>query len=431
MDSMKNRVVMCIDLKSFYASVECVLHGLDPRTAKLAVAGDLKRESSIILAASIGLKKLGVKNRGRLFEIPKKDDILVVRARMKKYLEFSTKINSVYLKYVHPDDIYIYSIDETFLDITKSMHLFAKTPKQFAIKIMREIFQTIGIPSACGIGENMLMAKLALDIEAKSMPNNISYWTKSDLPSKLWTITNLTDMWGIGGRMEKRLRDIGIFSIGDLANYNRKILIEKFGVMGAELQDHANGIDTSIISNKGEQVVRDKSYGAGQTLYQDYYENAVVILHEIVDEIAMRLRRHNAACQVVSISIGYSKAIGGGFSRQMKIPATALYSDITGAVDRLFYKNYKVGTPIRKVNVSVSGLVNINFMQQTLFKNIDKEMAIATATDNIKDKFGKTAVLRATSYTKSGNARFRSTLVGGHNAEIGSEDNIKAAKDLN
>ncbi len=414
------RNILCIDLKSFYASAECVLHGVDPFTTKLAVAGSVNREGSIILAASIGLKKMGVKNRCRLYEVPKGKDVMIVQARMKKYLEISNVINSVYLNFVSPDDMHIYSIDETFLDVTNSMHLFAKSDVEMAELIINSVYEKTGIPSACGIGDNMLLAKYALDLEAKNTKTQVAKWKYEDIPTKLWPIRPLSKVWGIGSKMEKKLNRMGFYEIGDIAKCNKNKIIDKFGVLGEELYAHVHGYDLQIRGYNSS--VRNRSYGMGQTLFKDYFENTKVLLLEMAEKQGKRLRDDKYNCTVVHLSVSYSLSVGGGgFSRQMKVDATNHTKKIHETLVSLFDKHYEKSYPIRRLRISLSGIVKCESVQMSLFEDIKKVSDLDRAVDYIKDKFGKTSVLRGVSYTKDGTAKYRSSLIGGHNAELGSE----------
>lgn len=414
---MENRRILCIDLKGFYASCECVLRGLDPTTARLAVVGSLNREGSIVLAISPAVKKLGVKSRCRYFELPKDKGIIMAPARMRAYLEYSQKILQIFLKYVPLEQLHIYSVDESFLDVTETMHLFAKDERDMARLIMEEIREETGIPSACGIGPNMLLAKLALDLEAKKMPDGIAHWRYEDVKEKLWPVTPLSEMWGIGQNMEIKLNALGLFKVGDIANYDVNKLIKKFGVLGEELYYHSHGIDYSRIDQP--YFIRSRQYSVGQTLFNDYYENIEPVLLEQVEELAMRIRLKRKMGRTVHLSIGYSRDVGGGgFSRQITLEEpTNLTREIYEACLFLFYKYYD-GRPIRKVVVSVGQICDDTAMQLDLFNDRYKERSLAYSIDEIRQKYGKASVLRGVSYLDHSTALRRSKLIGGHYADL-------------
>jgi len=196
-----HRNIICIDIKSFFASVECALLGLDPFEVPLVVADQSRGGGSIVLAVSPYLRKLGVPSRCRIFELPKNVNIVYQKPRMEKYLEYSTKIVEIYLRYVSDEDLYVYSIDEAFLDVTEYLNFYQKTDYELAQTILNTIMSELKLIATCGIGPNMLMAKLALDIESKKAPNYIAKWDYEDIPNKLWTVSPLSEMWGIGRNM--------------------------------------------------------------------------------------------------------------------------------------------------------------------------------------------------------------------------------------
>ncbi|PKL01231.1 MAG: damage repair protein [Tenericutes bacterium HGW-Tenericutes-1] len=411
---------MCIDLKSFYASVECALLGLDPFKTPLVVADHSRGGGSIVLAVSPYLKKFGVPGRCRIFELPTNIKIIFQKPRMEKYLEYSTKIVEIYLRFVSEEDMYVYSIDEVFLDLTEYMNFYKKTDVQIAKMIMAEIYKETKVYSTCGIGPNMLMAKLALDIESKHSPDFIAKWDYENLPEKLWKVTPLSEMWGIGRNMEAHLNKMGLFKIGDIANFDVKRLKRKFGIIGEELYYHTHGIDSSLIQDKNNIKPIAKSYGTGQTLFRDYFPPDVYqIVLELVDDVSRRLRMSKKKAKTIHFGIGYSKEAGGGFSRQLSLDQpTSSESEIYKACLHLFNQYYE-REPIRRVHVSVTNLVEQPEMQINLFEDINqaiKEAEVFSAIDEIKFKYGKNAVNRASSELKASTVKARNDMIGGHNA---------------
>ena len=411
--------IICIDLKSFYASVECVLRGLNPFTTPLVVADKSRSNGSIVLAVTPYLKRRGVKSRCRIFELPDDPSIIFAKPRMKKYLEFSTKIIEIYLSYVSYEDMHIYSVDEVFLDLTSYLSFYKKTDVEMAKIILKDILETTKIPATCGIGSNMLLSKIALDIESKKSPTFIAKWTYEDVPTKLWPIFPLSKMWGIGQNMERNLNRLGILRIGDLAHYPLSKLRKYYGIMGEELYHHAHGIDMSIINEKSVYKPVSKSYGMGQTLFHDYYGDTVTqIILEMTDEVTKRLRAGNKKAYTINLGISYSKEIGGGFNRQMTlIFPTCNESEIYNACISLFDEFYD-SSPIRKVTIRVSNLVEEYFIQLNLFKDMNKvikDHKLHSSIDNIKFKYGKSAALRASSLLKDSTVMARNKMVGGHN----------------
>ena len=262
------RDIICIDLKSFFASVECIERNLDPFKTPLVVCNP-ERHDSITLAVTPYLKKLGVEGRTRVYNLPKNIKIIKVPPRMKLYKEKSKEVIKIYLEFIEASDMHIYSIDEVFLDVTNYLHLYKCNVDELALKIINRIKEKTGLTTTAGIGPNLLLAKVSMDIEAKHVKNNIAHWEYKDIKTKLWNITPLHKMWGIGLRLEKRLNNLGIYSIKDLALYNKNTLKNKFGIIGEELWNHANGIDNSKISEFNQES-KNKSYGHSQVLYKDY-----------------------------------------------------------------------------------------------------------------------------------------------------------------
>ena len=307
-----NRHFLCIDLKSFFASCECLERKLDPFSYPLVVANPNQGNGAITLAVSPYLKEQGVPSRVRLYEIPKHIKYTIVKPRMNLYLEKSREVVAVYLKYVSKEDLHIYSIDECFLDVTDYLKMYQKTDYELALDILDDVKKSTGLYATCGIGPNMLLAKVSMDIEAKHNKDFIAKWTYEDIPNKLWKISPLSKMWGIGPRMEKNLNKLGIFSIYDLAYYDRNKLKQKFGVIGLELWNHANGIDLSRIESFKKE--KDHSYSHSQVLFKDYNgENIKIIIREMVDVLAIRLHQNHKTCSSIGFGIGYSKSVGGGF----------------------------------------------------------------------------------------------------------------------
>ncbi|MED0950967.1 DNA repair protein [Bacillus cereus] len=415
---LPNRIILCVDLRSFYASVSCIKMGLDPLHTKLAVVGDVNRNGSIVLAATPPLKAIGVKKMARLYEIPRQKDILIVNPIMGTYIKCSNYITKLALQYVPIEDFHQYSIDEFFMDITDSIHLFARNPIEFALQFKREIYEHTRIECTIGIAPNLLMSKVALDIEAKKNKDGIAYWKYADVPTKLWSIRPLSQFWGISHKTETKLNQKGIHSIGDLANYPLKYLKQSFGVIGEELHLHSHGIDFSRISEKYVPVTT--SIGKSQILMRDYtIEEFPIILLEHTEEVCYRLRQQNKLAQTVHFSVGYSKNYSGGFSKTHTLSRpTNLTMDIYQVCLYFLHQQY-TGEPIRNISISLTKLIGEGEEQISLFDNIiqrEKEIKLTKVMDEIRTKFGKNSILRGISYTNNATARYRNTLLGGHKA---------------
>ena len=415
------RDIICIDLKSFYASVECALRGLNPFTTPLVVADKTRSNGSVVLAVTPYLKLRGVQSRCRVFELPDDPRIIFAKPRMSKYLEYSTRILEIYLKYVSFEDIHVYSVDEVFLDLTTYLSYYQMTSEELAAIILKDILTETQIPATCGIGPNMLISKLALDLESKKSPTFIANWGYEDIETKLWPVSPISKMWGIGINMERNLNRLGLYTIGDIANYPLEKLQKFWGVMGEELYHHVHGIDQSIINEKLVYKPVGKSYGMGQTLYHDYDGASVIqIIMEMVDEVTKRLRNGNKKAYTINLGIMYSRDTGGGgFNRQTTLPfPTCNEAEIFNSCMMIFDEHYD-DSPIRKVSIRVTNLVEEFYVQLNLFRDMNKVITdhkLHSSLDNIKFRYGKSAVLRASSLTEASTIKARNTMVGGHNA---------------
>ncbi|MCU9613783.1 UV damage repair protein UvrX [Caldibacillus lycopersici] len=414
--SLPHQQILCVDIKSFYASCSAVMAGLDPLTCYLVVVGDKQREGSVVLAASPRIKKeFGIKTGSRLFEVPNDPRIQVVEPKMATYLRVSTEITRMFHRYVPKEAIHVYSVDESFIKLDGTNQLWGDV-YEIAEKIKDEMEREFQLPCAIGIGPNMLLAKLALDLDAKN--RGIALWTYEDVPKKLWPVSPLREMWGIGKRVEKTLNGMGIFSVGQLANYDLAKLEAKFGVMGNQLYHHAWGVD---LSEMGAPIMDGQiSFGKSQILLRDYKivtEIKQVIL-EMCEEVARRARTHKMAGRTVNLGIGYShEELGGGFSRSktMDVP-TNITMDLYRVCLELFDKFYD-GRTVRQISIALSNIVPDNVLQMSLFEpNQWKKRELGYVVDRIRGRFGSESLLRAVSYAEGGTARTRAKLVGGHKA---------------
>ncbi len=415
---LPNRNIIVIDLKSFFASCECVERKIDPFSIDLVVANPNQGNGAITLAITPHLKAQGVKSRTRLYDIPKNIKYTIVPPRMSLYLKKSKEVIDIYLDYVAMEDLHVYSIDEAFLDLTNYLKMYKKTDYEMAETIMADITKKTGLTATCGIGPNMLLAKIAMDTEAKKYKNGIAKWTYDDIKDKLWTIEPLSKMWGIGSRMEKRLNTLGIYSVGELANYNKLKLKDKFGIMGEELWNHANGIDLSIISDYKVKP-RTESFSHSQVLFKDYNgDNVKIIISEMIDVICARLRTSHKQASIIGLGIGYSKNIGGGFYHNAKVSPTDLESDFLNNALNIFDRFYD-NLPIRKVSIVAGCLSKKDAVQLNIFEDINKieeKEKVSQAIDNVKAKFGKNSILKASSLLSDSTAKERNKKIGGHNA---------------
>ena len=243
------RSYLCIDLKSFFASVECVERGLDPMKVNLVVADPSRGNGAICLAITPAMKKLGISNRCRIYEIPDDVEYITALPRMKKYIEYAAKIYKIYLRYVSKDDIHPYSIDEMFLDVTSYLKMYNTTAEKLAKALVRRIYQELGLTATVGVGTNLFLSKVALDICAKKSIDNIGFLDEELFKKKLWTHRPLIDFWQIGGGTERRLNKLGLYTLKDVSNADEEILYKEFGINAEILIDHAKGIEPVLISD--------------------------------------------------------------------------------------------------------------------------------------------------------------------------------------
>ncbi len=409
-----NRIIACLDMRSFYASCAAIDAGLDPMEAYIAVVGNQERKGSVVLAASPRMKKeFGVRTGTRLFEIPGDDRIRLLEPKMEFFLRVSMAITELLTEFVPKECVHVYSVDESFVDFTHVKRLWGNTDAVIA-HIQDALIRQFGLPSAVGVGPNMLLAKLALDLEAKK--TGFAKWGYDDVPKKLWPVAPLSNMWGIGSRTERTLNGMGIFSVGDLACTDVAKLEQQFGIMGHQLYQHANGID---LSDLGAPLVEGQvSYGKGQILYRDYIEveDIMTIILEMCEAVAMRARQAGRAGRTIQLGVGYSKtAFGGGFSRSRSIDeATNETLRIYRICQEIFQEHY-IGKPVRQISLSLSNLEEESSMQLSLFEARKWEnRKLGEAMDQIRNRYGYAAIYRAVSGTEAGTAIARTKLIGGH-----------------
>lgn len=413
-----NRHILCIDLKSFFASVECVERGLDPFTTPLVVANKNQGNGAITLAVSPYLKQKGIAGRTRLYNIPKNIKYTIVSPRMRLYIQKSKEVVQIYSNFVSFEDLHIYSIDECFLDVTDYLNYFQKTDYELAEEILKTIEAKTGLTATCGIGPNLLLAKLSMDIEAKRYKNGIAKWSYEDVPNKLWPITPLSKVWGIGSRLEKRLNNLGIYTIGDLAKQSKELMKKKFGIIGLELLEHANGIDNSRIKDFQKET-KDKSFSHSQVLFKDYYnEEIYLIIKEMLEVLTKRLRFEKKETSLISLGISYSKTTGGGFYHSQKLTtATDNENDLYNFSLIIFDKFYEENMPIRKVSIALGLLSDKNHIQLNFFESFEHQQEqdrIYKTLDQVHERFGKNSVLKASSLLENSTIKKRNHQIGGH-----------------
>ena len=507
---MKERTYICCDLKSFYASVECVERGLDPMTTNLVVADQRRTEKTICLAVSPSLKAYGIAGRARLFEVVERVkevnaqrrrnapgrqltrtswhdpevrenpslalDYLVAPPRMAHYIDWSTKIYSVYLKYVAPEDIYPYSIDEVFIDLTNYLDTYHMTARELTRTMILDILQTTGITAAAGIGTNLYLAKVAMDIVAKHVQPDkdgvrIARLNEMTYRKLLWDHRPLTDFWRVGRGYAAKLEAHGLYTMGDIARcsigkdtdyYNEDLLYKLFGVNAELLIDHAWGWESCTIADAKSYKPENKCIVSGQVLQCPYdFQKARLVVREMADALALDLVDKGLATNQLVLTVGYdienltdpqrSRNYRGSvttdrYGRKIpkhavgteNFPYTSLSSDLLRAVTAPYDRIVNPNLLIRRLSISANKLLDEASVpkgeetgeQLDLFTDYAakeqqaqadeathaKERKIQEAMLGIKKKYGKNAILKGMNLEDGATARERNQTIGGHQA---------------
>ncbi|MFR3727751.1 DNA repair protein [Lacrimispora sp.] len=417
---MEERIYLCIDLKSFYASVECVERKLDPLVTNLAVADPDRSEKTICLAISPAMKALGIKNRCRVFQIPKDVQYIMAPPRMKLYIQYSVDIYGIYLKYISKEDIHVYSIDECFLDVTNYLSMYHMSAKELALRIMEDIKETKGITATAGIGTNLYLAKVALDIMAKHAKDNIGYLNEELYQKTLWKHQPLTDFWRIGKGIANRLNHIGIFNMGDITCANEDLLYRLFGIDAELLIDHAWGRETTTMADIKAYKPKSNSLSNSQVLARDYsFEECRLIVKEMTDALCLDMADKNVITGSMSLMIGYSNEMGlkPSIGTAAMSVTTNSYRLIIPYVMGLYERIGEKDQPIRRLSLSCNNLVSDAYEQYDLFTDqteLEKDRKLQRAALEIKQRFGKNALVRGMDLQEAGTTIERNRQIGGH-----------------
>lgn len=420
---MEDKIYLCIDLKSFFASVECAERGLDAMTTDLVVADPERSEKTICLAVSPSMKKKGVKNRCRLFQIPDHMKYITAVPRMQLYIDYSARIYEVYLKYVAKEDIYPYSIDECFMDITHYLSLYQMSPVELGRTIMEDVYRTTKIPASCGIGTNLYLTKIALDITAKHARDSIGFLNEELYRKTLWRHRPLTDFWRIGPGIAKKLEEQGILTMEDITKTKEDRLYHLFGVDAELLIDHAWGREPVTMQDIKNYKRKSTSISSGQVLPRDYnYEEARLIIKEMTDLLCLDLVEKDLITDSISLMVGYSNSLGKkpSSSTVSLDSATNSISKLMPAMMNLFEKIVLPDVPVRRMNISFGHLMDEAYLQYDLFSNpeeLERERRLQKAAIEIKKKFGKNAILKGMNLEEGGTTRERNRQIGGHRSE--------------
>ena len=469
----EQRTYIAIDLKSFYASVECVDRGLDPLTANLVVADASRTDKTICLAVSPSLKEYGIGGRARLFEVKQKArgvDFIIATPRMAHYIEVSSKIYGIYLKYVAPEDIHVYSIDEVFMDVTAYLRSYKMTAHQLAMTMIRDVLSQTGITATAGIGTNMYLAKIAMDIKAKKMPADkdgvrIAELDEMSYRRELWDYRPITKYWRVGHGIAEKLALYGIDTMGKLARMselNEELLYQLFGVNAELLIDHAWGWEPCTMEAVKAYRPETNSFSSGQVLQHAYdWKKARVVVREMADGMSLKLVSKRLVTDQLVLTIGYDresltnpeiqakyhgevtrdhygrlvpKHAHGTARLSCQTSSTRLIID---AVTELFERIVNKDLLIRRLNLTVNHVVSEESVtrdavpeQLDLFTDyealeqkrqkekaaLDKERRMQEAQLKIKQRFGKNAILRGLNFDEGATARERNKQIGGHKA---------------
>ena len=417
---MNTRTYICIDLKSFYASVECVERGLDPMTTNLVVADPERGDKTICLAITPAMKKLGVHNRCRVFEIPKNISYITAPPRMQHYIDYAAEIYSIYLKYISKEDIHVYSIDEAFMDVTEYLALYGLTARELGLQIMEDIFSTMGVRATCGVGTNLYLAKVALDITAKHAPDFIGELTEETYRETLWNHRPLTDFWRIGAGTARRLESSGMMTLGDVAAADENLLYKLFGVDAELLIDHAWGREPVTIRDIKAYKPQTNCLTSGQVLMCDYtFEDGKLIVKEMADLLCLDMVEKGLVTKSLTLHVGYSNQLHIPSAHGSVTLDTETNADILiiPALTKLYDRIVNPAYHVRRVNISCNNVVPEEYHQYNLFidaQDLDRNRKVQEAVINIKNKFGKDAILKGMNFEKNATTRERNHQIGGH-----------------
>ncbi len=493
----ENKIYVAIDLKSFYASVECKERGLDPITTNLVVADSSRTEKTICLAVSPALKSYGIPGRARLFEVVQKvkeinvyrkrkatnrtftgssySDIelkknkslelsyIIAPPRMAYYMKYSSKIYNIYLKYFSSDDIYVYSIDEVFIDVTHYLKTYNMRAKELVTKVIQDVYQTTGITATAGIGTNLYLCKIAMDIVAKHVKpdeNGVRIAGLDEMAYRklLWGHRPLTDFWRVGKGYTKKLEEHGMYTMGDVARMsvkNEDLLYKLFGVNAELLIDHAWGWENVTIESIKAYRPATNSICSGQVLHCPYnYENTKIIVKEMTELLALDLVERGLVTNQIVLEVGYdvdnlkNQAISSLYNGEIatdkygrKVPKhahgtinidhqTASSKVLTGYIIKLYEQIVNKQLLVRRINITVNNVVNENMVKTSDYEQInlfvdyaevnekrkkeEAEKEIQKAMIDIKSKYGKNAILKGMNLQKEGTTIERNRQIGGH-----------------
>ena len=413
---------LCIDLKSFFASVECVERGLDPMKALLAVADPDRGDGTICLAVSPAMKALGVRNRCRVFEIPPQINYIKAEPRMGLYLDYTSKIVDIYCDFFCEEDIHVYSVDEVFIDTGPYLKLYKKTAVELGQMMLDEVFRRTGLTATCGVGTNLYLSKVALDILSKHSPDCMGVLTQNSYRTLLWEHSPITDFWMIGPGTQRRLWWLGLATMKDVAFCDDYRLRRAFGINAITLYERAWGRDSTKIKTLNHRIPKSESMSNSQILMRDYScEEALVIVREMVVALCLRLTAAKKLCSSVTLIVGYSKTAGSPPSKgtaKLFEPdnSAALWTPkVCDAFNRIANKSL----PVRKIDLICGGVFTQSGRQLSFFDsdNDRRDLKLQDAVSSVKKRFGANSIFYCLDLKDEATALIRNAQIGGHNRQ--------------
>jgi len=368
------------------------------------------------------MKALGVKNRCRVFEIPKSIEYIMAEPRMQKYIDYAAEIYAIYLKFVSKDDIHVYSIDEVFVDVTDYLSLYGMTAKELGIKMMTEVFEKLGIRATCGVGTNLYLAKVALDITAKHSSDFVGILDEETYCKTLWTHRPITDFWRIGRGTARRLESMGIYDMGGITRCNEEYLYKKFGIDAEPLIDHAWGREPVTMADIKNYKPKSNCLTSGQVLMCDYgFEDGRIIVKEMMELLCLDMVEKGLVTKSITLYVGYSNTLNmepARGSAAVDIPTNA-DSQLVPLAAELYGRIVNPLHPIRRVNISCNGVTEEKkeYVQLSLFDDStekEKSRKIQNAIIGIKKQFGKNAVFKGIDLGENATTLERNRQIGGH-----------------
>lgn len=415
-----DRIILAIDLKSFYASVECVDRNMDPFSTPLVVADESRGDGTIVLAASPFIKeKYHVKSRCRLNEIDKNiPGLIIAQPKMVRYLEVSAQINDIYEEFVSQEDLFVYSIDESFLDVTNYLNIHRDTPKSYAKKIINLIKDRTGLTVTCGIGLNLFMAKAAMDIEAKHNSDFIAQWDYSSIPEHLWPVNPLRKMWGIGKQLEKKLNKLGFYTIGDIAASDPSYLPRIFGVIGEEIYYHSLGYDDALLQESYH--AQNRSISCGQVLLRDFHTQEMpTLIREMALELSDKLYEEKVAAKEFAMYIGLKNHEGYGKKLSFYTPTDSAEKIGKGFCDKFLEDNLSENLLFRQIALVAIDVQDGQSYQLSLFEDEENDCKIRRLEETliqIRKNYGTVKAMPCSALTFSSTFIDRRNQIGGHHA---------------